>query len=153
MFLFPNLPMGWSRLTKPWRDENLSEHKVKWLLTICSNKLKPLSKVFEALHQHLSDLLPHLVLKVKVKVAQLYPTSDSLQTHGLYSPWNSPGQNTGVGSRSLLQGSWGSPTFLSSPRLQWVGLSQPGFITPSSILSTALTRPGLGMMKASTYTF
>ena len=29
--------------------------------------------------------------------------SDSLQPHGLYSPWNSPGQNTGVGSHSLLQ--------------------------------------------------
>ena len=34
---------------------------------------------------------------------------DSLQTHGLYDPrpygrWNSPGQNTGVGSLSLLQG-------------------------------------------------
>ena len=24
--------------------------------------------------------------------------SDSLRSHGLYSPWNSPGQNTGVGS-------------------------------------------------------
>ena len=34
--------------------------------------------------------------KLKVKVAQLCPT--------LYSPWNSPGQNTGVGSLSLLQG-------------------------------------------------
>ena len=30
--------------------------------------------------------------------------SDSLQPHGLYSPWNSPGQNTGVGFHSLLQG-------------------------------------------------
>ena len=30
--------------------------------------------------------------------------SDSLQPHGLYSPWNSPGQNTGMGSLSLLQG-------------------------------------------------
>ena len=30
--------------------------------------------------------------------------SDSLRPHGLYSPWNSPGQNTGVGSFSLLQG-------------------------------------------------
>ena len=28
--------------------------------------------------------------------------SDSLQPHGLHSPWNSPGQNTGVGSCSLL---------------------------------------------------
>ena len=30
-------------------------------------------------------------------------TSDSLWLHGLHSPWNSPGQNTGVGSLSLLQ--------------------------------------------------
>ena len=30
--------------------------------------------------------------------------SDSLWHHGLYSPWNSPGQNTGVGILSLLQG-------------------------------------------------
>ena len=29
--------------------------------------------------------------------------SDSLQPHGFYSPWNSPGQNSGVGSLSLLQ--------------------------------------------------
>ena len=39
--------------------------------------------------------------KIKVKVAQSCPT---LQPHGLYSPWNSPGQNTRVGSCSLLQG-------------------------------------------------
>jgi len=30
--------------------------------------------------------------------------SDSLRSHGLYSPWNSPGQNTGVHRLSLLQG-------------------------------------------------
>ena len=30
--------------------------------------------------------------------------SDSLRPHGLYSSWNSPGQNTGVGSLSLLLG-------------------------------------------------
>ena len=30
--------------------------------------------------------------------------SNSLWPHGLYSPWNSPGQNTGVDSCSLLQG-------------------------------------------------
>ena len=34
-----------------------------------------------------------------MKVAQL-----SLPPHGLYSPWNFPGQNTGVVSRSLFQG-------------------------------------------------
>ena len=30
--------------------------------------------------------------------------SDSLRPHEQYSPWNSPGQNTGRGSLSLLQG-------------------------------------------------
>ena len=30
--------------------------------------------------------------------------SDSLRPHGLYSPWNSLGQNTAVGNCSLLQG-------------------------------------------------
>ena len=32
--------------------------------------------------------------------------SDSLRPHDLYSPWNSLGQNTGVGSLSLLQGTF-----------------------------------------------
>ena len=41
--------------------------------------------------------------------------SDSLWPHGLYSPWNSPGQNTGVGSLSLLQGIF--PTQGSNPGL------------------------------------
>ena len=38
---------------------------------------------------------------LKVKVAQ---SCGTLQLHGLYNPWNSPGQNAGVGSYSLLQG-------------------------------------------------
>ena len=41
--------------------------------------------------------------------------SDSLQPHGLYSPLNSPGQNTGVGIQSLLQGIF--PTQGSKPGL------------------------------------
>ena len=45
---------------------------------------------------------------VKVKVAQLRP-------QGLYSPWNSPGQSTGVRSLSLLQGIF--PTQGSNPGL------------------------------------
>ena len=63
--------------------------------------------------------------------------SNSLQPHGLYSPWNSPGQNTGVGSLSLLQGIFSiqgsnpglqhckqilyQPSYKRSPRiLEWV---------------------------------
>ena len=41
--------------------------------------------------------------------------SDSLRPHGLYSAWNSPGQNTGVGSLSLSRGS-------SRPK-NWTGVS------------------------------
>ena len=37
---------------------------------------------------------------LKVKVAQF----DSLRPHGPFSPWNTQGQNTGVGSCCLLQG-------------------------------------------------
>ena len=39
--------------------------------------------------------------------------SNSLRPYGLYSPWNSPGQNTEVGSLSLLQGIF--PTQGSNP--------------------------------------
>ena len=50
---------------------------------------------------HLAILLSGIHPAMKVKVGQSYPT---LRHNGLYSPWNSPGQNTEVGSCSLLQG-------------------------------------------------
>ena len=50
----------------------------------------------------------------KVESESHLVVSDSLQPHGLYSPWNSPGQNTGVGSLSLLQT---FPTQRSNPGL------------------------------------
>ena len=47
--------------------------------------------------------------------------SNSLRPHRLYSPWNSPGQNTEVGCCSLLQGIF--PTQGSNPGLlhcRWI---------------------------------
>ena len=47
--------------------------------------------------------------------------SSSLWPHGLYSPWNSPGQNTGVGSLSHFQRIF--PTHRSNPGLlhcRWI---------------------------------
>ena len=41
--------------------------------------------------------------------------SDSLRPHGLYGSWNSPGQSTGMGRLSLLQGIF--PTQGSNPGL------------------------------------
>ena len=62
--------------------------------------------------------------------------SDSLWRHGLYSPWNSPGQNTGMGRLSLLQGIF--PTQGLNPGLLHCGrilyqLSHKG--SPSSCMA------------------
>ena len=45
-----------------------------------------------------------MVSKREVESESCSVVSDSLRPHGLYSPWKSPGQNTGVGRLSLLQG-------------------------------------------------
>ena len=62
--------------------------------------------------------------------------SNSLWPLGLYSPWNSPGQNTGVGSLSLLQGIF--PTQGSNPCLphcRWIlyQLSHKGSVRSDQI--------------------
>ena len=57
----------------------------------------------------------------KVGKGKSLSQSDSLQLHGLYSPWNSLGQNTRVGCLSLLQGIF--PTQRSNPGLlhcRWI---------------------------------
>ena len=58
--------------------------------------------------------LIYFCCKRKVKWSESHSVmSDSLRPHGLYSPWNFPGQNTAVGSLSLLQGIF--PTQGSNP--------------------------------------
>ena len=52
--------------------------------------------------------------------------SDSLCPHWLYSPWNSPGQNTGVGSLSLLQKIFPTQESNPSPSLQADSLPPEG---------------------------
>ena len=58
---------------------------------------------------------PLQVLCMKSESESHSVVSDSLRPHGLQSPWNSPGQNTEVGSLSLLQGIF--PTQGSNPGL------------------------------------
>ena len=79
--------------------------------------------------------------------------SDSLWPNGLYSPWNSPGQNTGGGSLFLLQGIF--PTQGSNPGVphcRWIlyQLSHKGTqvqpVNKSLILSSnnpTVTLPGI----------
>ena len=66
--------------------------------------------------------------------------SDSLWPHGLYSPWNSLGQNTGVGNLSFLQGifpiQWSNPGL---PHCRWIlyQLSHKG--SPGPMVTLCLT--------------
>ena len=55
-----------------------------------------------------NNLCPCILVLVSMKSESesRLAVSDSLQLHRLYSPWNSLGQNTGVGSLSLLPGSF-----------------------------------------------
>ena len=66
--------------------------------------------------------IPHSVFYTLVNECEnLSVGSCSLQPCGLCSPWNSPGQNTGVSSLSLLQGIF--PTQGSKPDLlhcRWI---------------------------------
>ena len=71
--------------------------------------------------------------------------SNSLRPHGLYSPWNSPGQNTGVGSLSLLQGifpSQGSNPGLLHYKLILYQLSHKGSPTNTQSLQTHVHHVG-----------
>ena len=74
-----------------WNLNNSSKKQIQFI----SPKGKRSELKLEVLFKKLFEI------QVKVKVAWSCPT---LRTHGLYSPWNSPGQNTGVGSLSLLLG-------------------------------------------------
>ena len=65
--------------------------------------------------------------------------SNALWPHGLYSPWNSPGQNTRLGSLSLLQGIFSTQTshqgFL---HCRWI-LYQLSYQGSSAVLKTSVS--------------
>ena len=79
----------------------------------------PLPSQPNIINYRYSSLLPYStsqsLRKWKCESESRSVVSNSLGPHGLYSPWNSPGQNTGVGSLSLLQGIF--PTQGSNPGL------------------------------------
>ena len=53
---------------------------------------------------HLSRKQERTVCTKESESGRCSVVSNSFQPHRLYSPWNSPGQNTRVGSLSILQG-------------------------------------------------
>ena len=120
-------------MVRRWREENalessrsIQEEESSWIhfSTICENWRT--EKCQECL---LAWAARYLILLIRKRRTRKWETemgqgwgseshsvvSDSLWPHGLYSPWNFPGQNTGVGSLSLLQGIF--PTQGSNPGL------------------------------------
>ena len=69
--------------------------------------------------------------------------SNSLRHHGLYSPWNSPGQNTGVGSPSLLQGIFPTQeSNLGLPHCRRILYQLSHKVSPSILAWIAIPSPG-----------
>ena len=67
--------------------------------------------------------------------------SDSLRSHGLYSPLNSPGQHTGVGNLSLLQGIFPTQGLNQGlPHCKWI-LYQLGHQGSPRILGSLFPSP------------
>ena len=71
--------------------------------------------------------------------------SNSLQHHGLYSPWNSPGQNAEVGGLSLLEGIFptqgSNPGFLHCRQILYQ-LSYQGSVVRGNLLHASLLVSG-----------
>ena len=83
------------------------------------SSLLPRSLACQGLYSHLHSLISRQDWKETERSSQpLHNCQDVLESeseshsavsdffwpHGIYNPWNTPGQNTGVGSLSLLQG-------------------------------------------------
>ena len=77
-------------------------HTHMYLICICTIHISCIVQVLYHLSHQKSPLqtyAPYIHLSEGCSVV-----SDSLQPHGLYSPWDSQGMNTRVGNLSLLQG-------------------------------------------------
>ena len=84
--------------------ENLSYNLSHWHITIDNGKHSGKNSILVQIFFQTLIFIYYCKMKgrmkVKMKVTQSCPT---LQPCGLYSPWNSSGQNTGVGNHSLFQ--------------------------------------------------
>ena len=89
-------------------------HFSPWPHSRYTGGLPPWASELEFPGKGLHHLFIHLLLTSQVVVTSKWKSLSHVRlfvTHGLHSPWNSPGQNTGVGSPPFSRGS-------SQPRVQ-----------------------------------
>ena len=88
-------------------DASISKRPIAFRSSLLLKQLQDWDLVFEFISKknvkcfHMKDIDTYFI---NFFFLSLSVGSDSLRPHGLYSPWTSPGQNTGPGSFSLLQG-------------------------------------------------
>ena len=114
--MIKNPPSNQCRRARVWSlVGKLRSHNALWQLSPHATTIKSVPQLERSWRTSLScrNKVPPAATKTPRVV------SSSLRLHRLYSPWNSPGQNTGVGSLSLLQGIF--PTQGSNLGLQHCG--------------------------------
>ena len=103
--LSPVTTLAGGKNTYIFRRKDMLKKFLVWALTLCmivsSVPISALAMTFEDLQGWKKNGNNNADKIVDVEVIQSCPT---LWPCGLCSPWNSPSQNTGMGSLSLLQG-------------------------------------------------
>ena len=117
-FKVPPLKMTWEKRVRQWRSLTDSSWTKGSKWTSAQQWIKGSSEHCQrssrtSVHPDALQREHTRVKKVKVTVAQLCPVL--CDPHALCSPWDSPGQKTGVDGLSLLQGIF--PTLGSKPGL------------------------------------
>ena len=85
------------------------------IISIAYILLSSLTHQFKFFNISLKELKSSLVASLYIVKVKVTKSCSTLAT--LYSPWNSPGQNTGVGSLSLLQGIFPTQGLNPGPRI------------------------------------
>ena len=84
----------------PWGCNESDTNTTEWL----NDKVDYVISGFETSEFEICFQIIHTnIIRGESESVNCSVVSDSLWPHGLYSPWNSPGQNTGVGSLCLIQ--------------------------------------------------
>ena len=124
------------KMLVPWKKSyNKPRQRIKKLY-FANKGLYSQSCGFSSSHVQMWELDHKEGCEVKWK---LFICVQLFEPHGLYSPWNSPGQNTGVGSHSLLQDHSSKASILQHSSFLMAQLSHPYMTTGKTIALTIQT--------------